>query len=202
MKPKIKGNATPTIAIIANLVWLKISSTYLALYKDGNSGEQFSILLHNPIYYLQRFLATINGAGGFYAYSLLGQELGWNEFAKMATLLPTILGVILLYVNATDNTLRLKLTRYQNIILTLIILAIIGLVFTSLYIQWNEPIDTTIRGVQGRYFIPIIPILTLLIFSKLKLKSELSEEQLNKTIGIAICIVFMYVFTTLFILNM
>ena len=189
------------IAIIANLVWLKISASYLDLYKDGNSGEQLSILFQNPIYYLQRFLTTINNAGGFYVYSLLGGELGWNEYAKMDTLLPTILGIAFIYVNTTDNTLKQKLTRYQNIIITLILIAIIGLVFTSLYIQWNEPTDTTIKGVQGRYFIPIIPILTLLIFSKIKLKSELSDEQLNKTTGIAICLMFMYVFTNLLILN-
>ena len=190
------------LAISANLIWLKISANYLALYKDGNSGEQLWILLQNPIYYLQRLFATINHSGGFYAYSLLGQELGWNEFAKMDTLLPTMFGLLFMYINIADNTIKQKLTKYQNIILSLIILAIIGLVFTSLYIQWNEPADYIIKGVQGRYFIPVIPILTVFIFSKLKFKSEQTEEQLNKTTGIAISILFMYVFTNLFILNM
>ena len=137
----------------------------------------------------------------FYLYSLLGEELGWNEYAKMNTLLPTMFGILFIYINISDSTLKQKLTKFQNIIITLILIAIIGLVFTSLYIQSNEPIDTTIKGVQGRYFIPIIPILTLLIFSKVKLESEVSNEQLNKVTGIAICLMFMYVFTNLLILN-
>ena len=189
------------VAIIANLVWLKISSTYLALYKDGNSVNQLAILLNGPISYLQRVLGTMNQYGGFYTYSLLGQELGWNEFAQMGALLPTVVGIIYMYINITDNTLKQKLNKYQNTIILLIILAIIGLIFTSLYLQWNEPTNYAIEGIQGRYFIPIIPILTFLICSKLKLTTEQTEERLNKKLGVAICIVYMYVFINLLILN-
>ena len=189
------------IAIIVNLVWLKISTTYLSLYKNGNAGDQLAILFNAPIYYLQRLFGTINQNGGFYLYSLLGEELGWNEFAQMGTLLPTIIGVIYLYINITDNTLKQKLTKYQSIILLLIVLAIVGLVFTSLYLQWNEPTNVSIAGVQGRYFLPIVPILTFLIFSKLKFSTEQTQEKLDRNLGIMICIMYMYIFTNLFILN-
>ena len=189
------------VAIIANLVWLKISSTYLALYREGNSVDQLAILLNGPIAYLQRVLGTMNEYGGVYTYSLLGKELGWNEFAQMGALLPTVVGIVYMYINATDNTLKKRLSKYQNIIILLIVLAIIGLIFTSLYLQWNEPTNQAIEGIQGRYFIPIIPILTLLIFSKLKFTTEQTEEELNKKLGVAICIIYIYVFINLLILN-
>lgn len=189
------------ISIIANLIWLGISYKYLLLYKDGNSSGQLGNLISNIINYIQRVLTTINVSAGSYIYSLLGCELGWNEFADVGTFFAFIMGVIIVYANLTDSTLKIKLTKYQKIILCLIVLAIVGLIFTSLYMQWNEAEDVIIRGVQGRYFIPILPILALLIFNKLKFEKEETDVTINKKIGIGICIIYMYVFANLIILN-
>ena len=189
------------VSIIANLVWLGVSSMYLSMYKDGNSGDQLSTLLHNPIEYLQRLFTTISVFGGDYLYSLLGSELGWNEFAYMYTLFPLLFGLLFIYANTSDESIKVRLTKYQNIIIGLIILAVVGLIFTSLYIQWNEPQNTTIIGVQGRYFIPLIPIATFFIFSKLKFTRDQTEEQVTKKAGIGICIINMYMLINLLILN-
>lgn len=189
------------VSIIANLVWLGVSSMYLSMYKDGNSGDQLSTLLHNPIEYLQRLFTTISVFGGDYLYSLLGSELGWNEFAYMYTLFPLLFGLLFIYANTSDESVKVRFTKYQNIIIGLIILAVVGLIFTSLYIQWNEPQNTTIIGVQGRYFIPLIPIATFFIFSKLKFTRDQTEEQVTKKAGIGICIINMYMLINLLILN-
>ena len=189
------------VSIIANLVWLGVSSMYLSMYKDGNSGDQLSTLLHNPIEYLQRLFTTISVFGGDYIYSLLGLELGWNEFAYMYTLFPLLFGLLFIYANTSDESVKVRFTKYQNIIIGLIILAVVGLIFTSLYIQWNEPQNTTIIGVQGRYFIPLIPIATFFIFSKLKFTRDQTEEQVTKKAGIGICIINMYMLINLLILN-
>ena len=58
-----------------------------------------------------------------------------------------------------------------------------------------------IQGVQGRYFIPILPLLMLLIGSNLKLQTEFDQEKLAKISGITLCIIYMYVFMRLIILN-
>ena len=190
------------IAVIVNLVWLGISSKYLALYKDGNSGDQLLALLQNPIEYIQRLCTTINQLGGNYVYSIFGSELGWNEYAIMYTFFPLMFALLFIYTNISDKSLKIKLTKFQNIIIGLIILAVVGLVFTSLYIQWNNETDTIIRGVQGRYFIPIIPITLIFVFSKLKLSSEQTEDKVIKNTGIGICLINMYTLINLLILNM
>lgn len=128
-------------------------------------------------------------------------NFGWNEFAVMNTGFPLILGLLFAYVNISDETMKNKLTKYQTIIILFIILAIIGLIFTSLYVQWNDESDITIIGVQGRYFIPIVPLCTLLICNKLKFKTEHTEEELTKITGIGICITSMYTLVILMILN-
>ena len=109
------------VSIIANLVWLGVSSMYLSMYKDGNSGDQLSTLLHNPIEYLQRLFTTISVFGGDYIYSLLGLELGWNEFAYMYTLFPLLFGLLFIYANTSDESVKVRFTKYQNIIIGLII---------------------------------------------------------------------------------
>lgn len=190
-----------TIATIFNLLWLKIANTYLELYENGRSTTQLAILLQNPFGYLQRVIYTIAMCIFDYTNSLFGIELGWNEFARMNYLLPLSMLTLFIFVNICDNTLKVKLTKYQNIIICLIVLAVIGLIFTSLYIQWNDPENIVITGIQGRYFIPIIPLIITLVFSKIKLKVDIKEEWLYKITGITICILYIYVLTKLFILN-
>lgn len=189
------------IAIIANLLWLNTANTYLEMYKDGNSNSQIATIFQNPILYLQRVLFTFNDCANNYLYSLFGDELGWNEFADMNYILPIIIGGLFIFIHLADKTWKVKLSKYQNIIILLIILAVIGLIFTSLYIQWNESKDNIIKGIQGRYFIPILPLLMLLIGSNLKLQTEFDQEKLAKISGITLCIIYMYVFMRLIILN-
>ncbi len=209
-KNKFKDKKTSIIVILiilivatfANLLWLKIANGYLELYKDGRSNLQLSILFQNPVKYLQKVLFSINYYIGDYTYSLFGNELGWNEFARINNLVPVVMAVLFLFVNISDNTLKIKLTKFQNIILGLIICAVVGLIFTSLYMQWNDSIDLAIKGIQGRYFIPLIPLIVLLVFPKIKLKSDLSQESILKISGITISIVYMYVLIKLLILNL
>ena len=190
-----------TIAVAANLLWLNTANMYLEMYRDGNSTSQIATIFQNPIKYIQRVVCTINYYIGDYAFSLFGKELGWNEFAQLNTLLPMVLGTLFVFVTVCDNSLKIKLQKHQTVIIALIALAVIGLIFTSLYIQWNSNSNLIITGVQGRYFIPILPLLILLISSKLKIKTEYTEEGMAKFAGITICIAYMYVFIKLLILN-
>ena len=208
-KEKFKSKKSCAITIICilllatffNLLWLHTANTYLELYKDGRATSQLTILLQDPIRFIQKVLFTANYYIGNYTQSLFGDELGWNEFAKMGYILPIAISILFLFINTADKTLKVKLNKYQNIIIALIVLAIIGLIFTSLYLQWTDSKDFAIKGIQGRYFIPIIPLITILIFSKIKLKSEYRQEELIKITGITICILYIYTLIKLLIVN-
>lgn len=190
-----------SIAICANLLWLNTANMYLSMYKDGNSNLQIATIFQNPVLYIERVLFTLNYSIEDYIYPLFGSELGWNEFAQMNYILPSVIGALFVFVNIADNTLKIKMKKYQNIIIILIILAVIGLIFTSLYIQWNDSEDAIITGIQGRYFIPILPLIMLVVCSNLKLKTEFKTEELTKFAGISLCIAYMYVFVKLILMN-
>lgn len=108
-------------------------------------------------------LYTINANGSKYLLSMFGGEVGLNEHVILHTFVPYVFFIISLTAGILNEEIKNKFSRYQTIIIALIILAIVGLVFTSLYIQWTETEEVTIKGVQGRYFLPVLPLILLLL---------------------------------------
>lgn len=173
------------IATIINLAWLYISSQYLAEYKEGRPVEQVQKLLTNPIEYLQTVFHSINLNGNKYLMSMFGGELGLNEHVILNTVIPYTFMFLCLILGIIDNDIKNKLSKFQNCIIILIILAITALIFTSLYIQWTPTESTSIAGIQGRYFLPILP-LAILLMGNLKIKANYKEETIVKFMSITI----------------
>ena len=81
-------------------------------------------------------------------------------------------------------------------------LAIIALVFTSLYVQWSTIGNESIAGVQGRYFLPILPLIMLLLGSTLKIKSSYKKESINKFVAISILVLQIYTISQIIIVHL
>ena len=64
----------------------------------------------------------------------------------------------------------------EKIYIILMTLATVGLMFTSLYMQWTAVYSDTIDGIQGRYFIPLLLVIAMLWMSK---KETTSPEEKN-----------------------
>ena len=108
-----------------------------------------------------------------------------------------------IYIMATilDNDIKGKLKKYQIFWISITILAIIGLIFTSLYVQWTYVGNNSILGVQGRYFLPILPLIMLLIASKIKIKSLYEEKNVNKFVAISIMVLHIYTILQILIVH-
>ena len=169
-------------AIITNLLWLEFSSHYLVEYKSGSSIVQLNKLLTHPLQYLQNLIYTINYCARVYLEQLFGVGVGADLHISLYTTLPVIIFIMYIFLSITDKEIKNKLNTYQKVIISLIFLAITGLIFTSLYIQWTPVNFKIIAGVQGRYFLPILPLLSLLIGSSIKLKSEYDENKITKAL--------------------
>ena len=176
------------IAVIINLIWLAISSRYLSTFREGDSKIQVLLALQNPILYIQNVLYTFNLNGSNYLLSLFGADLGWGELIKLYSIVPYAFLGIYLFTAITDNELKDKFKRYQIVWISLVVLAIVGLIFTSLYVQWTTVGQTSIAGIQGRYFLPILPLVMLLLGSVVKVKSLYNEEKVTKFVGISILV--------------
>ena len=190
------------IALILNLVWLMIASRYLAQFREGDSKVQVLLALQNPILYIQNLLYTINLNGSSYLMSLFGSDLGWGEFVKLYSIVPYSILAIYLFTSITDEELKDKFKPYQLIWIALVAIAVIGLVFTSLYVQWTTVGRESIAGVQGRYFLPILPLVMLLLGSILKVKTSYKKESINKFAGVSILVMQIYTISQILVVHL
>ena len=171
------------IAVVLNLIWLMIAGIYLSHFREGDSAVQVISILTHPIKYLQNCLYTLNLNGQDYIYSMFGGELGWGELVQLNSIIPYVLALILIWITITDQTIKDKFKLYQKVWICLTIIAVIGLIFTSLYVQWTTIGSDSILGIQGRYFIPILPLIALIIGSQLKVQTNYNEVNTCKTIA-------------------
>ena len=192
-----------TVGVICNLVWLAFGSmallntntnTYLGTTENGTIIKVTSILA-NPIEYIQKMIYTIGLKGNQYFLSLFGGQLEWNETIKIE-IIPYILCGIAIVTALSEEKLKIAFKKYQKIIIFLIILVIMLLIFTSLFIQWSDNDLKYIDGVQGRYFLPILPLMLFLV-GGLRICTKYSNVAVTKLICISGIIIQLYTVTAL-----
>ncbi len=201
-KERISSLATIiSLGVIVNLIWLVFGSltllytntnTYLGTQQSGTMIKVMAIL-SNPIGYIQKLFYTIGIKSNQYFLSLFGGQLEWNETIKL-NIIPYVLCAISLIASFTDENLKIAFKKYQKMIILLIIVVISLLIFTSLFIQWSSNDLLYIDGVQGRYFLPILP-LALFLIAGLKIKTNYTNSDITKLICISGIIVQLYTIT-------
>jgi uncharacterized membrane protein len=148
----------PAAAILCNLVWLSISSSYLIEFNPGvNTAGQLNYVLHHPFHFIGILENTLTNNAANTFNQMIGANLGWLNVnvAQIVTLVFTIL----LFYEWFHPQKGLKLSGRTNFILILIFALTFLAVYASLYLQWTPVGEDTIIGVQGRYFLPVLPLL-------------------------------------------
>ena len=126
------------------------------------------------------FLYTIQENGIGYIEELFGKSLLWGSAVKNKTFVPLILITLSILACINDEKMKNRFKVREIIIFIFVVLAVIALVFTSLFVQWTSYGSDKIDGVQGRYFLPIIPIAFILIGNFIGRKSKEDSEIFEK----------------------
>ena len=151
-----------TVVAILNFVWLLISSRYLISYRDGvDSKEQLMGVIKNPFNYIATMARTTWTNAKIWVTNMLGFSLGALIFNLPRALLVLSSGIFILLLGQRDETLKVK--KFDRTIFIIVFITIIGFIFTSLYMQWTAVGAPEIEGIQGRYFLPILMLLPLII---------------------------------------
>lgn len=188
------------ISLAVNLIWFKISTNYLAIVSEGSSTDKIINVLTSPIDYFRMLLYTINYNGSTYMERLFGSVLAMGEFVKLYFIVPFVFSMFFLFEGATNKELKNKFSKFQNIVIFLIALVVVGLVFTSLYVQFTDESSMTISGVQGRYFIPILLLVGLLL-GNLKIYNNYDEKNKMKLYGITALVLQLYIMLAIIIVH-
>jgi len=117
---------------------------------------------------------TLRVHGLTYLEQYLG-GMGWGE-TKMPIWYMVSYGLVLLGVAACSHEKDIAIYPRQKAIILSIAVTNIALIFTLLYITWTDLDSDVIQGFQARYFIPISPLVFLLLYNqKIKLNFKKCE---------------------------
>ena len=170
-KQKIKFISTVIIVgLIIGMAWITISSRgakendSYAIQNNVNSGEQVKYVLTHPFSYIKVLINTIDVNIENYYLWFMGFSMGWMDIGVRRILLDIyfILLIFSPFLEKHDKELNGK----TKIIFLLVFLMTSVLILTALYVGHSGVGTDIVKGIQGRYFIPIVILLLLAMCGK------------------------------------
>lgn len=171
------------IAALLSIGWLQATS-----YIDVNANplsdvdKQTAYILHQPVTYAETLVRTFFSDDAFNVTSMFG-NFGWST-APLPDIFIALLGgslVLATVVTSPREVRSFKMSRAQTLtyIGTLlgVCLIIVGAIATSLYIYFAAYMQPYAIGIQGRYFIPLLPLILLAFYGN-RLRSQESAKHI------------------------
>ncbi|MBI5187418.1 MAG: DUF2142 domain-containing protein [Nitrospinae bacterium] len=150
--------------LAVNIAWTFQVKGYLNYENGAAGGEQIRFILQNIFSYLWIVSCTFLNELRFYLVSLVG-ILGWYDTHFPSWFYFSFLLILLLSL-LFENSGDIYFNARQKIILILVPCSCLLLNYTAIYVTFNPVGSQGITGMQGRYFIPLVPMLSLAAVSK------------------------------------
>ena len=174
-KSKIVILAAVLSALLAVLIYAGYP-IFKALLFEGTArdeGEIYTVadMMSNPSGVINMWWNTLVRRGGSLLAGLLGGRLAWLDI-KANWIFLMIMGIGLVLMTNIEGEVLTVSTKERIFIFASHIIAII-LIFLSMIVGFTKTDSEVIQGLQGRYFIPLLP-LSLMLFKTdmINLKKE------------------------------
>ena len=161
-----------TIFLVAIAIMLLIQSRTIAnsvgdpeLSWSEEEARSVSWVIKHPIQTLKVYINTLFSKGEYYVEGMAGASLGWLQINVPGYVYePFYLFLVYSFMMRKDE--EKDLCFYNKLWIFLIIIAGVFLVLTSILLAWTPMSSMVIEGVQGRYFIPFLLLLMLVLRNK------------------------------------
>lgn len=175
------------VPIGLNLIWLLLASS-VSDYCAGYSvpSKNFSAMLHNPLNMIKYFIYSIDMYGFDIFFNIFSRRMLMSNVIENTTIVPLLLLYTFFNILKDSDDIKFELTKKNKIFILSLVIIVILLIYVSLYISWCSYKDIKIYGVQGRYFLPILPLVYILIKSVIKLEKK---KYINKLLYFTVIIV-------------
>ncbi|KAF5088916.1 hypothetical protein DSECCO2_31430 [anaerobic digester metagenome] len=163
-------------SIITNQLWtylLKLLTPKTTATALGTNT--LSSIITDPLNFGGIFLHTLSVYSKDYVISFVG-SFGWLDTPLPYDL--TLVYLIVLVLVALLDKEQLKMLLKQKIIAITGFIIPFSLILVNLYTSWTPLGANVISGAQGRYFIPIAPMLFLIFYNNRK-KIVLKGKKIN-----------------------
>ena len=145
-----------------NFIWLTLASQYLAAL--NNSGKQLEYIFSNIFNYAYIIINTLIQNSGGYINTMVGKSLGMF-CVEISSIYIYLILLIFVFLILFDNKNVIN-NKYLKIGCLIIFILVFGLMATSLYLDWTSYKANIIDGIQGRYFLPILILVFIMMSNK------------------------------------
>ena len=147
------------------------------------TGYTLGYFLKDPLELIYMIANTVFDKIGFYLESLVGYQLGWVEIET--SMLIVLLFWFLLFLSTCDTAGTVsRLRAGQRAFMLLLCAGSTGLILLGMLLQWTPMGHVSIEGVQGRYFLPFMPVLlTACRNGAVQLKRRLDREIVSAAVA-------------------
>jgi uncharacterized membrane protein len=145
------------VALGGTAFWIRFSlSKDIAPLPGMSVTDQGAYIATHPVAYCKAIVHSLWSYSAFYYKSLIG-VLGWLQLTlpNFAYVLPA--GALLLSVLAQPRDAP-RLPAYAVVWNVFLLTGSILLIMTSVYLIFNQVASRMVENVQGRYFIPLLPL--------------------------------------------
>ena len=175
---------------------LPYNPTYITLSGSIPKTESYSVsyFITHPTSLFRLFLSTFRVMWKWYIVSFIGGYLGWLDF--MVPSWTTSIYLFLLIVLSLKRIEEEKILqrKYKISFMGISILTVLFIVF-GMAISWTVLTSPIVEGVQGRYFIPIAPLVLMCIPSNY----IMVDQKYDKYIISVMAIITLYTVQCIFI---
>lgn len=174
---------------------ISLSKLLMVANKNGVAQEYYSLgfIFEKPIDFMNIVLNTLNKELDNYLMGIVGKSLSW--FNVNINFWIVIVFLILFFVACIKNEdEKLVLSSLNKCWISIICLGVFVAVSIGMFIGWTKEGYNVIEGVQGRYLLPIVILIGILLRNN---SIEMKKCVANKIVFIA-CMLQPFVFMSIF----
>lgn len=157
------------LSLTSAITWVAwsfvIKGIYVPLRPDvAVASEQLHFILSNPVKFAFILFTDFNVNIQAYIAQFIG-VLGWLD-TPLPTILYILYSFLLVFIALVDNRPNIIITLRDKLKIVAILIFSILLIYLLTYLSWTPVGQEVVEGIQGRYFIPVAPLLFLLLYNR------------------------------------
>lgn len=169
------------------------TETYVTWAEEA--GYSMGQLLSSPKLLFKMFYNTLLWQAEYYHLTMIGAYLGNVDVVlDVPYLIVMLLSLGLLGLSFRKPGETIKISKGQRYLIWLICLGCAGAVMFSMLLAWTPVSSRVITGVQGRYFLPFLPVLLMSFKNDLVVLTK----DISRTVLYLMCVADCYVLFRLF----
>lgn len=154
--------AAVVLVVVFVIRWLPLLGEVTSMTGPDGEALHYSVgyLLSHPLETIDIYWNTLLTRGGTHLTEMLGDNLGWRTISVSNLLTSILLVLLLLSPNAVGDRPDWSAGKGRGLIVLGVLLSVF-LVATGILVGYTSAGQKSIIGIQGRYFVPLLPAMLL-----------------------------------------